>query len=82
MTQIMSKHKIGAKSGNVILYRNTVIFETPDEMTCHHNFLICKLLMKNTLLLIALIATIAAAEKYAMVFGTAQGWRNYPVYSV
>ena len=38
--------------------------------------------MKNTLLLIALIATIAAAEKYAMIFGTKDGWGNYPIYSV
>ena len=34
--------------------------------------------------LIALFALVAVvnAEKYAMVFGAAHGWNNYPVYSV
>ena len=34
--------------------------------------------------LIALFALVAVvnAEKYAMVFGAAHGWSNYPVYSV
>ena len=34
--------------------------------------------------LIALFARVAVvnAEKYAMVFGAAHGWNNYPVYSV
>ena len=30
----------------------------------------------------ALLATLAAAEKYAMVFGTANGWDNYSISSV
>ena len=36
------------------------------------------------LLIIALFALVAVAnaEKYAMVFGAAHGWSNYPVYSV
>lgn len=30
----------------------------------------------------ALIVTLAVAEKYAMVFGTANGWDNYSISSV
>ena len=37
--------------------------------------------MRTSYLLIALIAAIAAAEKYAMVFGTADGWGNYSITS-
>ena len=36
----------------------------------------------NTLLFIALIATIATAEKYAIIVGGAKGWGNYPVFGV
>lgn len=38
--------------------------------------------MKLFLLVLIALAAVAAAEKYAMVFGAAHGWRNYPVYSV
>ena len=37
--------------------------------------------MKFSYLLIALIATVAVAEKYAIVMGTADGWGNYSITS-
>ena len=37
--------------------------------------------MRTSYLLIALIAAIAAAEKYAMVMGGADGWGNYSITS-
>ena len=37
--------------------------------------------MKVSYLLIALIATVAVAEKYAIVMGTADGWGNYSITS-
>ena len=37
--------------------------------------------MRTSYLLIALIAAIAAAEKYAMVMGVADGWMNYSITS-
>ena len=37
--------------------------------------------MRTAYLLIALIAAIAAAEKYAMVMGVADGWMNYSITS-
>ena len=40
--------------------------------------------MKTQLFILALVtlSAVASAEQYAMVFGAADGWRNYPVYSV
>ena len=38
--------------------------------------------MKSFLITLLAIAAVATAEKYAMVFGAAHGWSNYPVYSV
>ena len=38
--------------------------------------------MKTASLLIALVLSVALAEKYAMVFGTADGWWNYSITSV
>ena len=35
-----------------------------------------------TAYLVILLAALAAAEKYAMVFGTANGWSNYSITSV
>ena len=42
-----------------------------------------KQLMKRfAVIAFALIVTLAVAEKYAMVFGTANGWDNYSIASV
>ena len=38
--------------------------------------------MKSFLLVLTALAAVATAEKYAIVFGAAHGWSNYPVYSV
>ena len=38
--------------------------------------------MKTAYLLIALVLSVALAEKYAMVFGTADDWWNYSITSV
>ena len=38
--------------------------------------------MKSLFLVLIAIASVVNAEKYAMVFGAAHGWSNYPVYSV
>ena len=38
--------------------------------------------MKSFLVSLLVIAAVATAEKYAIVFGAAHGWSNYPVYSV
>ena len=39
--------------------------------------------MKNlTTYLLILLATLVAADKYAIVFGTADGWDNYSITSV
>ena len=38
--------------------------------------------MKSFLIALLGIAAVATAEQYAMVFGAAHGWSNYPVYSV
>ena len=38
--------------------------------------------MKSFLIALLGIAAVATAEQYAMVFGAAHGWNNYPVYSV
>ena len=37
--------------------------------------------MRTTFMILALVAAIAAAEKYAMVFGTKDGWGNYSIAS-
>ena len=38
--------------------------------------------MKYSTLLVAVILSVAIAEKYAMIFGTANGWSNYSITSV
>ena len=38
--------------------------------------------MKSLFLVLIAIVSVVNAEKYAMVFGAAHGWSNYPVYSV
>ena len=38
--------------------------------------------MKSIATIVLLLATIAVAEKYAMVFGAADGWYNYSITSV
>lgn len=38
--------------------------------------------MKFTTFLIGMLAALVVAEKYAMVFGTADGWGNYSITSV
>lgn len=38
--------------------------------------------MKYSTLLIAVILSVAIAEKYAIIFGTAKGWSNYSITSV
>ena len=38
--------------------------------------------MKTTSLLLFLVLSVALAEKYAMVFGTADAWWNYSITSV
>ena len=35
--------------------------------------------MRFSYVLLAIVAAIAMAEQYAIVFGTADGWGNYPV---
>lgn len=40
------------------------------------------LYMKFVTILIVLILSLSVAEKYAMVFGTANGWSNYSITSV
>lgn len=37
---------------------------------------------KFTTFIMVLLAALAAAEKYAMVFGTADSWDNYSITSV
>ena len=37
---------------------------------------------KFTAFVLAILATLAVAEKYAMVFGTADDWGNYSITSV
>lgn len=38
--------------------------------------------MKFVTILIVLILSLSVGEKYAMVFGTANGWSNYSITSV
>ena len=38
--------------------------------------------MRSFLIALFALVAVANAEKYAMVFGAAHGWNNYPVYSV
>lgn len=38
--------------------------------------------MRLTIAVLAIIASVVMAEKYAMVFGTADGWYNYSITSV
>lgn len=38
--------------------------------------------MRFSYVLLAIVAAIAAAEQYAMIFGTADGWGNYSITSV
>lgn len=38
--------------------------------------------MRFSYVLLAIVAAIAMAEQYAMVFGTADGWSNYSITSV
>ena len=38
--------------------------------------------MRFSYVLLAIVAAIAMAEQYAMVFGTADGWGNYSITSV
>lgn len=38
--------------------------------------------MKYSSLLVAVILSVAIAEKYAIIFGTAKGWSNYSITSV
>lgn len=40
------------------------------------------LYMKYPTLLVAIILSVAIAEKYAIIFGTAKGWSNYSITSV
>ena len=40
------------------------------------------LYMKYSTLLVAIILSVAIAEKYAIIFGTAKGWSNYSITSV
>ena len=51
-------------------------------MSCVNPYAHFEEYMKYLFLFITLLASIATAEKYGMIFGTAEGWRNYPVYSV
>ena len=38
--------------------------------------------MRSFLFALFALVTVANAEKYAMVFGAAKTWNNYPVFSV
>ena len=38
--------------------------------------------MKSLLFVLTALVAVVTAEKYAIVFGAAHGWSNYPVYSV
>ena len=47
-----------------------------------HSFLFVSKKMHSGFTILALILSIVLAEKYAMVFGTADGWGNYSISSV
>ena len=47
-----------------------------------HSFLFVSKKMHSGFMILALILSIVLAEKYAMVFGTADGWGNYSISSV
>lgn len=49
---------------------------------CVSHFTKYILYMKFVTILIVLILSLSIAEKYAMVFGTANGWSNYSITSV
>ena len=55
------------------------------SLTKHYpiQLIFCKLLMRKfTAFVFAILAALAVAEKYAMVFGTADWWGNYSIDSV